>query len=116
MNPKEKKVKEKNDHSLNVNNPVTPNASSSSSSCNTTTPRDVAAATTPSTAVTPADAYIITASDVATTATIASIALASTTTITGEESTRYILSLLETTKPVLVDKEGTTTQVSTQLK
>ena len=31
--------------------------------------------------------------------------------VTGEESTRYILSSLETTKPVLVDTEGTTTLV-----
>ena len=32
-------------------------------------------------------------------------------TVTGEESTRYISSSLETTKSVLMDKEGTTTQV-----
>ena len=112
MNPKEKKVKEKNDLSLNVNNPVTPNdACTITSSSNTTTPSDAAAATTPSTAVTPTDAYIITPSDVAAAATIASTALASTNAKTGEESTRYISPSLETTKPVLVDKEGTTTQV-----
>ena len=35
----------------------------------------------------------------------------STSPVTGEESTQYISSLLETTKSVLVDKGGTTTQV-----
>ena len=66
MNTKEKKVKEKNDLSLNVNNPVTPTDSySDTSSSKTTTPCDAAAATTPSTAVTPTDAYIVTPSDIA---------------------------------------------------
>ena len=41
-------------------------------------------------------------------ATKSTISTVRTSPVTGEESTQYILSLLETTKPGLVDKEGTT--------